>query len=170
MRELPESKQANTDLRAVPELDGLDAYPSWLSVVRTYVLCQKLMTVRLGALGLSLAQYEVLLAVYRDEAIPQKRLASRLFVTKSNVTAMLERMEKEGWVTRSPHPDDARSRCVSTTSLGRRLVKKAIAVQAFVIRTMTHSLSAEQIDGVFEMMTAAGRDLERALEASPQGG
>ncbi|MEL6188721.1 MAG: MarR family transcriptional regulator [Myxococcota bacterium] len=159
------TNQANTDLRSVPELDDLQGYPSWMSVVKTYALCQKLLSTKLGHLGLSLAQYEVLLAVYREEAVSQKRLASRLLVTKSNVTAMLERMEREGWVTRTPHPDDARSRCVSTTRLGRDLLKRGVEAQAAVVRIMTGELSAAQMEAIREVMRTVGRDLERALEA-----
>ena len=149
----------------ISELDDLTGYPVWLDVVRTYARCQRLLSHELAELGLSVAQHEVLLAVARDEGLSQKQMASRLLVTKSNVTALLERLENAGWVKRAPHPHDARSRCVFLTADGHRVFKKAVKKQASVVRLMTRHLTREQLASLDGIMKTVRADLDTALGA-----
>ena len=78
-------------------------------VVKNYVKCQRLLSLRLAGLDLTPAQYEVLLAIARDEGCSQKSLAGWLLVAKSNITGLLNRMGSEQLIERQPDPDDALS-------------------------------------------------------------
>ena len=91
-------------------LDELPGYPAWLAVVRAYARCQRLMSHELEALGLSVAQHEVLLTIARDEGLSQNDVAARLLVTKSNVTALLTRLERRAHPQRFLTPSARRER------------------------------------------------------------
>jgi DNA-binding MarR family transcriptional regulator len=147
----------------IPEIDDLPEYPSWLMVVKNYVKCQRLLSLRLAELGLTAAQYEVLLAVARDEGCSQKSLARWLLVAKSNVTGLLKRMGAEQLIERQPDPDDARGRRVYLTNLGRSKLQKAVRIQAEVVQLMTKGLSRADSDALLQIMSTVADNLDEAL-------
>ncbi len=65
---------------------------------------------------------EILIQEAPDNATP-RLLADRLGLTTGSVTAMLDRLEKIGYITRSPHPTDRRRLLVraTDTATGRAL-------------------------------------------------
>jgi len=148
----------------ISDLDGLSAYAPWLEVVKVYVCCQKLLARELDSLGLSVAQHEVLLAVARDEGLSQKAVATKLLVTKSNITALLDRMETAGLVERTPNPNDARSRSIFLTTEGRRLFKRAAKKQARVVKLMARQVNEAELDTLARVMKRVRTNLESALQ------
>src|SRR6267154_357244 len=71
----------------------------------------------LGATG---AQYNVLnILVSHPEGLSQRELGDLLVVDRSNVTGLLDRLEKSGLVRRDDHPGDRRVYRVSITPAGR---------------------------------------------------
>ena len=94
---------------------------------------------------------EILLGV--DQIAP-KQLAARLGLTTGSVTTMLDRLEKLGYLTRSPHPTDGRSTLVCIT--------QAAATRAYGLITpflndagqqISDRFSAEQLETVIEFLT-----------------
>ena len=74
--------------------------------------------------GLTYPQYLVLLALWEKDAQPVNDIAKRLFLETNTVTPLLQRMEKEGVLTRAKGRKDARQMIVSLTRKGRELQKK----------------------------------------------
>jgi DNA-binding MarR family transcriptional regulator len=67
-------------------------------------------------LGINETDLRCLEILIRDAPRATPRLlADRLGLTTGSVTAMLDRLEKAGYVTRSPHPDDRRKVIVAAT-------------------------------------------------------
>lgn len=62
---------------------------------------------------------EILIQEIPDTATP-RLLADRLGLTTGSVTAMLDRLEKIGYITRSPHPTDRRRLLVRATDTATR--------------------------------------------------
>src|SRR3954447_4184202 len=72
--------------------------------------------------GLTAAQYNVLnVLAPRADGMSQRELSDLLVVDRSNVTGLLDRMEKAGWVQRADDPMDRRVYRVTLTVVGRRL-------------------------------------------------
>src|SRR5262245_2246360 len=77
---------------------------------------------RLSSVGLSVPRLAALQRlVDAGGSLPLGQLADRLACVKSNVTQLVDRLEAEGLVTRSPDPDDKRSRLARITDPGRQL-------------------------------------------------
>ena len=75
--------------------------------------------------GLTAAQYNVLNALAAAEGgLSQRELGDILVVDRSNVTGLLDRLEKAGLVKRADHPSDRRVHRVSLTPAGRTLWTK----------------------------------------------
>ena len=96
--------------------------------------------------GLTGAQYNVLnVLASRDAGISQRELSDVLVVDRSNVTGLLDRMEKVGWVKREDDPADRRVYRISLTPTGRRLWAKVRPKYDAGVAEVTRGLSAAQM-------------------------
>jgi DNA-binding MarR family transcriptional regulator len=90
----------------------------------------------LQAFGLTQAQFDILMLLrYQtaDGSADQTTLGKMLVVNRSNVTGLVDRMERAGLVTRNGDPVDRRVKRVRMTLAGARLFEKA--EQAYAART-----------------------------------
>jgi MarR family transcriptional regulator, organic hydroperoxide resistance regulator len=69
--------------------------------------------------GLTKGQAQLLVQIERPVRISD--LAQRQACDPSTITSMIQRLERDGLVTRSVDPIDGRARLVATTAKGRRL-------------------------------------------------
>ena len=84
-----------------------------------------------GALGLTQQQWVVLAAIGRGgpEGLPLSALGRNLLVTKANITGMVDRLERDGYVTREDHPTDRRVTRARLTLKGRRFLTQVAPLQ-----------------------------------------
>lgn len=136
----------------------------WLSIARTFYLCDALMSRRLGALGVRTAEHEVLVNLRRDPGIAQQTLARRCFNAKSHISALLTALEERGWVRREADPADARARKLFLTPAGERMATRTAAVQAEVAAAMAETVSAKALADVTTTMAKIGARLEEMLD------
>lgn len=137
---------------------------TWLAVVRAYHLCDAVMTQRLAALGVRIAEHEVLANLLREPGLSQQQLAARCFVAKSGVSMLLAQMEAAGLVRRDPDPADARAKRLVLTAKGSALARRTKAVQDEVVATMVEGASEADLAWTHTLMTQVAERLE-ALRA-----
>ena len=82
----------------------------------------------LAGQGLTYPQYLVLLVLWENDKLPVNDIARRLYLETNTVTPLLQRMEKEGLVTREKGKKDARQIIVSLTRKGKALQEKLAEV------------------------------------------
>lgn len=70
---------------------------------------------RTAHLGLSSAQWRLLIHVLKSEQITQARLADLLEIEPISVSRLVDRMEQAGWVARVADPLDRRVRLIVAT-------------------------------------------------------
>jgi len=76
-------------------------------------------------LGITYPQYLVLLVLWEKDHQPVNDIAHLLHLETNTVTPLLQRMEKQGLVTRTRGKEDTRQRIVSLTEHGKALEEKA---------------------------------------------
>jgi DNA-binding MarR family transcriptional regulator len=136
----------------------------WFRFMRLHQRMLMQMTGRIRTLGLSIPQFDLLSTLTEQEGLSQQELAERLYVTKGNVSGLLDRMVEAGLVERRALPGDRRSNALHLTAKGRDLAEKGIAVQrAYVARTLG-SLPADDLAHL-ERIVLAWRDRARDDEA-----
>ena len=86
----------------------------------------------LAELGITYPQYLVLLVLWEQDAQPVNDLAKRLHLETNTVTPLLQRMEKEGLVTRKRGKEDGRQVIVSLTARSREMEDQAAAIPAAI--------------------------------------
>jgi DNA-binding MarR family transcriptional regulator len=74
-----------------------------------------------GGGRLSTVQVTALLTLRPGEAVPMRDLAARLDYDASNLSTLIDRLERRGAVERRPDPDDRRVKALMPTPEGERL-------------------------------------------------
>jgi DNA-binding MarR family transcriptional regulator len=120
--------------------------------------------------GLTAAQYNVLNVLAPEaEGMSQRELSDYLVVDRSNVTGLLDRMEKAGWVRRDDDPADRRVYRVTLTPAGRKLWLKVEPRYHAVVAQVTRGITAKQMTECVALLNrlAAGAAQWELPEASP---
>ena len=109
----------------------------WFRFIRLNRRVTAAMGAELRALGLSIPQFDVLSTLTEREGLTQQDLAARLYVTKGNVSGLIDRLVEAGSVERRPIPGDRRSHALHLTPAGAALAARGLAAQAaYVARTL----------------------------------
>ena len=113
-----------------------DALRVWFRLIRLHTRSRMAIANRLRAYDLSVPQCDVLTTLTEREGVSQQELAARLYVTKGNISGLVDRLESSGLVERRSLQNDRRSHAIHLTPAGRELARKGIEAQeAFVAET-----------------------------------
>lgn len=75
--------------------------------------------------GVTTSQYNVLVILnYSKTKINQSDLGTQLVVSRSDITGIVDRLEKLGYAKREDSPEDRRVKFISITERGKSLIKK----------------------------------------------
>ena len=74
--------------------------------------------------GLTHAQYNIMRVVEKNtDGVRISRIKKKMLFYKTDLTRMLDRLEKKGWIRREEDPEDRRSTTVRLTTTGKSLIK-----------------------------------------------
>ncbi|EHJ52215.1 MarR family winged helix-turn-helix transcriptional regulator [Streptococcus macacae] len=76
--------------------------------------------------GLTQTQFSVLDVLYAKGEMTISCLISSILATSGNMTVVIRNMERNGWIYRTPNPDDRRASVVGLTEIGKQLIQKAL--------------------------------------------
>ena len=98
----------------------------FLSVVWTWLCIEKTGRRFFGSFGLTDAQFNALMILwdYRKRALKQHELADLMVVNRASAGAVIDRLQRNGWVRREVDPDDRRAFRVHLTDDGIAKLKK----------------------------------------------
>lgn len=146
-----------------PGSAAIDPERVWFRFMRLHQRLLGQMSARIRALGLSIPQFDLLSTLTEREGISQSELAERLYVTKGNVSGLVDRMVQAGLVERRAISGDRRSYAMHLTPEGRRLAEAGIAAQrAFVASTLGKVEPADLAE--LDRVVLIWRDLARAAD------
>ena len=112
--------------RASPDVPG-PRYVALLELLRTSEALWHASREFFGRWNLSPSQFNILnLLRAAPEGCSQVDLSRRLIMHRSNVTGLVDRLERRRLVKRTRSPDDRRVYRVMLTGVGRRLVEKIL--------------------------------------------
>jgi DNA-binding MarR family transcriptional regulator len=112
---------------------------AWRGMLRIHATLTKALDADLEAEhGLPLSSYEVLL--HLDDAEGQRMrmsdLAAMVILSRSGLTRLVDRLEREGLIARESCPSDARGSFATLTPAGRRKLTAARATHLGGVRSM----------------------------------
>lgn len=97
-------------------------------------------------------QFAVLLSLWRKEAQTQSELADRLFKDKTNLTRILDGMEKRGLVVRKNHEHDRRSYRIHLTDRGKQMKEALIPFAEECNGKATTGMKASEIEDLHRLL------------------
>jgi len=137
---------------------GWDAAAPGMGVVTSIMRAQQILLARadavLGDFGLTFARFEVLtlLSFTRAGRLPMGKLGDRLQVHPASVTSAVDRLVRQGFVRREPHPTDGRATLAVLTDEGRAAAIAAAArLNAEVFEAL--DLDRPEADQLFALLS-----------------
>ena len=141
-----------------------DTLRVWFRFVRLNRRVTQAIGAELKAIGLSIPQFDLISTLTEREGVTQQELAERLYVTKGNVSGLVDRLVEAGLVERRTPAGDRRSHARHLTEKGRDLAEQGlVAQQAYVARTLGRLPPDDLAD--LERIVLAWRNAARADEA-----
>jgi len=117
---------------------------------------------RLKHLGIGQSGWMTIAMVAKSaEALSQRALADQVGVEGPSMVSMLDRLERDGFVLRSPSPLDRRVKLVQLTDKGRQIFEE--------VRREAMSVRGELLAGADPAQLAAATSLLEALRARIEG-
>ncbi|MRI53298.1 MarR family transcriptional regulator [Methylobacterium sp. DB1607] len=148
-------------VRPASSAEPVDPLRAWFRFIRLSRRVTAAVAGELREIGLSIPQFDVLSTLSEQEGLTQQELAARLYVTKGNVSGLIDRLVEAGLVERRPIPGDRRSHALHLTRVGAELAARGIAAQAaYVARTLGRLDEADL--RTFEELVLKWRELVRA--------
>jgi DNA-binding MarR family transcriptional regulator len=147
-----ESREA-LDLDALRDLQALPV----ASFGRVQRRMRHRLDLRLERYGVTGVQFGLLALVAQHDGIAQTALQQQLAIEGATLTQLLQRLERDGWLTRSCDPQDRRRQRVWLTAKGQELLPAIAAEVAQHRAEIQHGLSTEDL-------TTLGRLLARLEE------
>jgi DNA-binding MarR family transcriptional regulator len=86
--------------------------------------------------GMGFARGRVLWALQESGPVVMRALSQQLGISPRTVTGLIDALEADGWVTRSPHPDDRRATIIAITPAA----EDALAVLRDSYQGLAHDL------------------------------
>ncbi|NEU11512.1 MarR family transcriptional regulator [Methylobacterium sp. BTF04] len=143
-----------------PDPRDPDPLRVWFRFVRLNRRVTAAMGMALRELGLSIPQFDALSTLTECEGLTQQDLAARLYVTKGNVSGLIDRLVEAGLVERRAIPGDRRSHALHLTPAGADLATRGIAAQkSYVARTLGR-LARDDI-AAFDRLVQQWREVAR---------
>ena len=135
----------------------------WFRLLRLQARLNVAIAERLRALGVSVPQCDVLMTLTEREGVSQQELAQRLYVTKGNISGLIDRLEAAKYVERRAIVGDRRSHAIFLTDAGRRIAHQGIEVQRRFVSATLGRLPPEKVEA-FESILIEARNVVRESE------
>jgi DNA-binding MarR family transcriptional regulator len=121
--------------------------------------------------NLSVTQYWALVHLEAPEGLPLSELAFLLIRDKSNMTSLVDKLEKEGLAIRKPGKNgDRRYTRVALTEQGQRLRSQVIASHDHLINRRLERLPEERLLELRTLLQELSDELQSQLESGKTAG
>lgn len=148
-----------------PDDPSADAMRAWLRFLRLNQRIARVAARVMRDTGLSVPQFDLLSTLSEREGATQQDIAERLYVTKGNISGLIDRMAEAGFVERRALPHDRRSHALFITETGRAALARGDAIQREMIARTLGQLPEQEIRALYETL-GRWRDKVRDL---PEG-
>jgi DNA-binding MarR family transcriptional regulator len=120
----------------------------------------------LAPYGLSATTYNVLafLGASPQSSLPLATLTAHLHTRATNVTAIVDSLERRKFVRRVPNPDDRRSTLAVLTSLGRATLREAMPVQHAMLQDIFAPTTPAERKALIAFLVRINRSLRAKLD------
>ncbi len=105
-----------------------------------------------AGLDVTVSQFCVLKVLFRHDRCKMKELSAALGVTLGNMTSMVDRLSRYGYVERLSDPGDRRVVRVRLTAKGKGVLRKAFETKKKNISRVLRRIPISDIEALFKIM------------------
>ncbi len=101
----------------------------------------------LSKFDLNIAKFNILMIIKHagtKEGIQQNEISKRLLVTASNITKLLDKLEKDGMITRNSKENDRRVKLIMITDTASKLLDKAWKIYQKEVNAITAKMPEKE--------------------------
>lgn len=153
-----------TDRESVASGDDRLELRTWLRLLACCNLIEKEIRTRLrDDAGITLPQFDLLAVLDRAEGgeLVMGELSRRLMVTNGNVTALVDRLVRDGLLERRVSPTDRRALMVRMTPRGRDLFEAVAPKHAMWLQDLMGTMRRERVESLYSHLA----DLKASIGA-----
>jgi len=121
----------------------------------------QLLSLRFQPYGLTSEQWSVLFGLCEGEGISQRTLAVRTEKDPTNVTRILDQLERKGLVKRESNPGDRRSFLLAATPEGRALAARLQPIERQLVDSLLEGIGPDQLEVFRAVMAQVNRNADR---------
>lgn len=148
-----------TTKRYGPKLDL--ALSMWVKLAKAFGTFNRLTADDIRKYGLTQPQFGVLESLGHLGELTLGELSRKQLMSCGNTTVIVDNLEREGLVARSPSKDDRRVIFVHLTPKGRRYFKQIFIQHAEFVAKLASVLSDEEQEGLGRLLKKLGVALQR---------
>lgn len=140
------------DCETVASQDDRLELRTWLRLLACCNLIEKEIRTRLrDEVGITLPQFDLLAALDRAEggSLVMGELSRRLMVTNGNVTALVDRLVRDGLLERQVSPTDRRALVVRMTPRGRMVFEQVAPSHADWLADLMAGMNREHVECLY---------------------
>ncbi|CAM3816121.1 MarR family transcriptional regulator [Cohnella lubricantis] len=108
-------------------------------------------------------QWSVLARLCEEDGISQKELAARVSKDQTNVTRILDQLQRKGLIVRMTNPEDRRSFLPSVTPEGRQMYERMAPLEEQVIALAIQGLDEKEVAKLKELLQRIANNAARQL-------
>ncbi len=118
------------------------------------------MNTRFAPLGLTSPKAGFLFCLYDHGTMTQAEIGRTLYMDRSSVAKMLDRLEKDGFIEKRVNPADVRSYLVSLTQKAEEVLPQAKQIEQEWFENWMTSLTEFEKRNLYELLDKAAATLE----------
>ena len=134
----------------------------WVRFALTFNLLYQEIKKVLGEIDLTIPQTDILVCLNRTHGLPLGEIAERLLVTGGNITGLIDRLERDGYVYRERDFDDRRVVRAKLTDKGFELCRKVLPFYNQCIQEITGNLNQEEQRQMQHLLKKLGQGITRS--------
>ena len=136
------------------------------NLLRTHTRLESLLDADLRRMDMTGAQLNALLVLRSapPEGMVMNEIGRQLVVTRSNVTGLVDRLERQGLVTRQAH-SDRRATLVRLTAEGLEAIDRTVPGHVRMLAGLTQCLSEAEKQSLIRILTKLRRHWRQNTEA-----
>src|SRR5437899_1306891 len=135
----------------------------WLVMMKAYRTLERYARCSIEPSGLGSSDFAILELLLHRGQQPVNAIGRRIHLTSGAITSAVDRLEAQGFVVRTPDPEDRRTRFVSLTPKGTALIRRVFGVHKRAMEVATSSLTEAEREMLIDLVKKLGRAAEGQL-------
>lgn len=119
---------------------------------------------RARELGMTRAQWALLVRLQRSQGIKQSELADMLEIQPITLTRLVDRLCQSGMIERRACPDDRRAKRLYLTPAAGPLVERLNSIGEEVMTAVLAGIDGSAVEQMFSTLTLAKENLREAIQ------